>query len=486
MENLIVGPEGQGLFTRPGRLALNTTAFGSSTDPVIGVGTGISSGTEYVVAIRSAKFFTKSIPSGLAGTSFTDSTGAYAGLTTGTYSGTWDLFQFNDVIVGFGNGQAPISWGFSGNVAALAGSPPSAYGGFTANNRVFAYRTTANPSTLYWSALGDQTDWSGAGAGETEVGTAGEGSPLIAVVPLKQDMALAFKKDAIYRIDLTAAPFSQHLLFDGVGLNNKQAVTVVDGIAYFLTPTLEMKATDGNTIMDFPTGASNEFTVSTYSPANPFAVRLRGGFTASYSQQIPQFDWVGFIYNNSTIASSRAIFWDRLNKCWIKCTNFPFNCFATTSAGVVLAGHHNAGYVSAPMFSGSYGDLGGTAKYVDEDGSSTTAITGTWTSGWMALGTTAEMNRLTQMTVNAAVKANYTMTVTYDYDYASALNRSASFSFSIGSGGAGHVTKRAFITGRGNVFRYKLTLSPTASTQTLAVHSLLLAGKSSGKRVLAA
>ena len=61
-----------------------------------------------------------------------------------------DLFVFNDLLIGMGAGDAPFKYaGGAGSAADLGGSPPSATGGFTYNNRVFGY----TGSQIYWSVV---------------------------------------------------------------------------------------------------------------------------------------------------------------------------------------------------------------------------------------------------------------------------------------------------------------------------------------------
>lgn len=85
----------------------------------------------------------------------TDITGIIT-LTAGSQI-QWSEWQFEDdaYIVGTNGVDAPIKYTGTGNASALGGSPPTARWSAVFNNALFLARTSLEPSTVFFSNLGD-------------------------------------------------------------------------------------------------------------------------------------------------------------------------------------------------------------------------------------------------------------------------------------------------------------------------------------------
>jgi hypothetical protein len=97
--------------------------------------------------------------------------GTFADIGTGFSTSSIPSYAtFNDsLILSSTGGDVPQSWAQAGNVANLAGSPPNFAFGIVHKNRFWAAGVDANPSNLYYSALLDGEDWTGAGSGFIQI-----------------------------------------------------------------------------------------------------------------------------------------------------------------------------------------------------------------------------------------------------------------------------------------------------------------------------
>jgi hypothetical protein len=89
----------------------------------------------------------------------TDVTGT-ATITTNTQThiAEWQ-FETDKYVIGVQQGNAPWAWTGTGNAAALGGSPPQGKWVSVWQNCVWISNTSTEPSTLYFSNLGDPTTW---------------------------------------------------------------------------------------------------------------------------------------------------------------------------------------------------------------------------------------------------------------------------------------------------------------------------------------
>lgn len=456
LDNIVLSIDGRGYRSRLGSSYLNGTALNSGA-VVQGIGYYLQADLdEWLIAVAGDKLYQSANVSG----TFTDITGSLT-ITSG-FRNKWDLFSFNNVIVGIGgpraNPDAPFQWNGTGNATALTGSPPSAYGGLAANNRVFAFRTTANPSTLYWSVIGDQNDWTGSGSGSTVIGSLNDNQAITAAAVLNTNYMLVFKDNSTYQLVISSSPFPQYSLFTNVGCAGKRAVVVVEGVAYFITKDKEMLATDGQQLFKFPKTADNLW--AQVSSSNlPYIEGFR--------QKGTDYDWIVWMLTQE-VDSGRAIIWDLLNKCWLTCsTGYSTNTSIVDPAGRVFLGNQ-VGRIIQPDQSGVYSDA--------DSG----AISAIWQSGQLNAGSPA-LDSITQInTATLTCKSKSSGSITMDYYLNGAPTaRTATFS-QIPVSTEAFVSRRQNITGRGNFFMYKLT--HTSSTIDTNVYSLLLKGKAYGQK----
>lgn len=468
LDNIVVLPEGKGFRSRGASTRVNATEFGTANAyPVIGLGVlPITNTNDNVLAVKNGKAYGSStVLLTRDSATFTDRTGGVTissggAASTETTGYKWYFVTFNGKLIGFGgpytNPDAPFKWaGETNNIAALGGSPPSAAFCFTANNRVFACRTAAAPSTLYWSILANAEDWTGSGSGSTAIGTLGDDTPITGACELSQNLALVFKRGAIYSVSLTAAPFSSQLLFQGVGCGHFSSLIVVDGVAYFIDPSSkQMKATDGSQVFSFPLTAGDLF--SSYSATHYTTVARETG---------TDYDWI--IWSMANVP--QAVVWDLRNKCWLyHSKGYNFSSAAHLSTGPLIYGYYNVGRVGIISTDLSTDDFDGSASVVSK-----------WRSGWMNPGNFDTPVRPTRLVLNADALASTTLTISYGFDF-TADSRSATFSLTPDSGDA-QVLRRAFITGRGNVFQYYITGSPSAQGD-LKIFSLSIGGHSTAQK----
>lgn len=455
-DNIVLAIDGMGYRSRLGSTYLNGTPLNSGA-VVQGIGYYSQiDNDEWLIAVAGDKVYQSANVSG----TFSDITGSLT-ITSG-FRNKWDLFTFNNVIVGIGgpraNPNAPFQWNGTGNAAALTGSPPSAYGGLSANNRVFAFRTAANPSTLYWSVIGDQNDWTGTGSGSTVIGSLSDSQSITAVAVLNTNYMVVFKDNSTYQLVISSSPFPQYSLFSDVGCVGKRAVVVVDGIAYFITKNKDMVATDGQQLIQFPKTADNLWH---QIPGSDLP------YIEGFRQKGADYDWIVWILTQE-VDGGRAIIWDLLNKCWLTCsTGYVANTSLTAPDGRVFLGNQS-GYIIKPDQSGVYSDA--------DSG----AIAAVWQSGQMNAGS-PDLSGITQIstaTLTCNAKASGSITMDY-YLNGAPTARTTTFS-QVPVSTETFVSRRQNITGRGNFFMFKLTHS--SSSISAGVQSLLLKGKEYGQK----
>lgn len=464
VDNIIVYPRPNGFATRNG-----TTTVVSSLD---GDGTGLgyfllSSGSAYLICVAGTKIYSDPYA---PDSSWTDITGALT-ISTST-SSTWDIFTFNDVAIGFGGGSsasspdAPWKWTGSGNAALLTGSPPTAYGGFTANNRVFAYRTSANTSTIYWSIVGNAEDWTSTGSGSAVVGSLNDSEAITGAVLANTNSALLFKKNSIYQMVLTQAPFPIFLYKTGIGCPNKKAVTVIDDVVYFYGSDNRVYEIRNGQLIPLP-DTVNFFTSTSI---NQEKVRIFG-------QKGNGFNWLVITGTHIAGAATSAAIWDITNKCWLKCTG----------------GYKGlTGYVNVPAFGSSVPPrtyttnddqtvklLDVAGDYRDSYEGNTTTYTAYWRSGWLSPTNGNEIVQVNRFVGNFARQSSG-ISVTLNYGY-NLTEDSGSASLSVAAVASEVLAMpQAFLTGRGNYFQYKLSLAN--ATNSLRCFNVLLGGKVYGQK----
>lgn len=396
----------------------------------------------------------------------------YAGTIGDQWINTWDLFPFNNNLIGFGNFNAPWTWTGSGNATALGGTPPSAYGAFTANNRVFAFNTTSTPSTIYWSVLGNAADWTGAGSGSAVIGSLNENDPIISVKLLGTNTAIIFKKNSIHLMSLTAAPFSSYTLFKNVGCLNKDTAVPVDGKVYFINQNTRMQATDGESIEDFPATADN-----LWNQINSNGLR---SYVRGFRQKGRDYDWIVWTQTQSeplvgSGLTDGAIIWDLINKCWLFSRRGYANANVMTIDNFSQTDTHNY-FVSGFHGIMKLDDSTSTAHYYDP--SNSLAINPTWRSGWLKFDSEDKIVQIRSLILNTVALSSATLRIDSGYEF---ISDSATQTISLTPVSTEtNKTTRIDLTGRGNYFQFNLFYNSTVSGFKMS--GLTLKGKEYGQK----
>lgn len=480
-DNIILMLGGRGFFTRKGVYKLNETELGTAADgfPVTGLAwlsTGQGS-SNFLVAVKKDKIYRSSDANATDrhSATFSDITGAVVVTPEATggadaISSRWSFTIHNDTLIAFG-GQtdgpsAPWKCTGTGNASALGGSPPTTRWCFAANNRVFAGSGSAGGtlSTLYWSVLGNAEDWTGTGSGSTIIGSLEDGEPITAGVVLSQNFALIFKLNSIYRVDLTAAPFSSQLLFKGAGARFGSAV-VADGKVYFITANGGMGVTDGNTVQQFTQnsrsfGSSGLSSQSAAINAGPGGFRLRQPFGF-------QYDYDLIVWHDPQAA---AVAWDLKNKCWLHfSTGMKFTVSATDKVGYVVGGGNatRGGFVYTPE---------GFADLWTDDSEGGADVDAIWRSGWINPYPNDSRISVPRFILHSVGGSGDTVALTYGYAYSS-LPRSATLEADNTAGNQ----YRARTTGLGSVFAFRLDIDVTTAAKRIHVSKIVLGVKGAGQ-----
>jgi hypothetical protein len=461
LDNIVLFPEKKGWRLRNISSRINTGALNAAA-PWRGLGIFQAPGGSAIAVIVSG---TKIYTNVLGTQTFNDLTGSVT--ITGASNARWSLFSFGTKMVAFGGVQTSpdVPWEInptSGNAAILTGTPPSAYGGFTANNRVFAFNTAAAPSTLYWSVLANENDWTGAGSGSSVVGSFASTEPIVAAALLNTNTALIFKKSQVYQVVLTASPFPNYLLFDGVGCIGKNAVVNVDGVVYWVNCKNRMCSTDGRNVTTYPPSADDLWnTVTTI-----------GDGLIGFRQKGQDYDWLVWCGTDTATTTNIAVIWDLINQCWLKCSiGYEFNSAATNVVtGTTYAGTHNGlGYTVGATTTGG-------------DGSTSTTPTPYWRSGWIQPSTSQDIIQPSRFTLSVTPTSG-TIRFKYGFNF---LADTVDTTISAAAVSTETIqVKRVNLTGRGNFFQFYLGLN-TDGTNVLKVSSILLSGKVYGQKRLSA
>jgi hypothetical protein len=470
VKNLILRPGGNGFRSREGNSVLNSTAIGSGL-PVAGLGyLKVTAGTEYLVAISGSKIFESTSFS----SSFSDITGSIS--VTAGQDNIWTFFQHNDILIGCGGApDAPFKYSGSGNAAALGGTPPSARFGFTYGNRSFLMSTSADPSRIYWSTLGNPEDWTGDGSGNAFVETK-DGDSLVSAAPLNINTVLLFKQNSTHVMTGRSSPFPILPLFKGIGCAGPRACVVYNGIAYFITSNGKMAATDGNTILKYEHLNDLEDIFGQISSSRmPYiqGVVVNGA----------DFDWIVWSVSYGIAgANNYAIVWDLNNECWLTCpTGFESNAYAVTQNKTIYMGGYD----------GNIYKLFTAATYTDASNSSSN-ISWEIESDWIDFAELINVKKIDRLNCLYFTQASGTISFAYGYNYTYPLTVDT---FSIASTGSlwdtaiwdqstwdgytGNI-KQTFPTGYGHAFKWKLYGSSPVSNQ---ISKVSLFGRSNNQKV---
>lgn len=487
LSNIVIFNKGLGFRTRYGDSVLNSTAMNSGAT-VQGIGyLKLDNTNEYLVAVAGAKVFATG--AGITGT-MTDITGSLT-ITSGA-DNIWSFCTFNNKIVAFGGlftgPNAPFKWTASGNASALGGSPPSAYYCFQANNRVFALKTAANPSRIYWSILGDEADWTGTGSGSADVWTSDNDSLVTAAI-LNTNTVLLFKENSIHQMQigsLVDGAFPIFPLFDGVGCAGKHACVVADGLVYFITSQGKLRVTDGTKIFDETDIPQLSAIDDQWQATN----RTRWKYIQGKRQTGADFDHIVWTvdYGTSQTTKNRAFVWDLINKCWLQhTTGYASNVLETTQGGALYGGHSDGKI---------YLKDASTSVYTDASNSSA-VVEGYRTSGWISSQKYESIKQPRTINLSFYTQSAGAIRIFYGFDFnlfsgQQTINQVATSSFVWDSAiwdvglwdGASLNMKPIRLTGRGNFFQFKIQ-SPTVAA-AMKINGLSISGKEYGQKQIIA
>lgn len=480
LQNIILKPEGTGFRSRDGDTVYNSSAMASGL-PVTGLQYfKTDAQAEFLIATAGTKIY----KSELDGT-MDDITGAIT--ITPNQNNIWDIVPFNDKVYAFGGPpatpDAPWVWNASGNALALGGTPPSAYGAFQTQNRMFAFRTQANPSRIYWSILGNAEDWTGVGSGSADVWTSNN-DRLNASAVLSTSTVLLFKDNSIHQMqtsNIVDGAFPIFPLFDNIGCAGKKAVVVFGGLAYFISTDGKMRITDGDKILTETELPNLGSTHDQWNQVNSARVRYAVG-QYDHGIDYEHIHWI-VSYGPGQASNNRSFIWDIGNKCWLQhATGYKANVSTRIPSGTIYMGHYD-GKIYSKQTSGKATD--------DSEGGAT--VDGYWTSGWYNDNTFEKIKQPRKMTVSYNTQTAGNIRISYGFDF-NDLGTTQTISQAFTTGGLWDVGlwdtavwgSKSFnvssfrILGRGNFFRYKIE-TPTAA-YPMVINGLTVSGKEYGQK----
>lgn len=484
LDNIVVFGKGKGFRSRNGDLQFNSTPMVNNATAVTGLHYYKQEDTdEFLIAVAGNKIFQS--PS-LNGT-MNDITGSVS-ITSGQ-DNHWSILTFNNKVLGFGGlstgPDAPWIWTGSGNVSALTGTPPHAYHAFQANNRIFALRTSANPSRIYWSVLGNEADWTGADSGFADVWTS-DNDALTAAAVLNTNTVLLFKENSVHQMQIGTivdGAFPIYPLFSNIGCAGKNACVVWNGLVYFITSLGHMKVTDGVNIYDETQLPAIHQIDPLWNETNQQRIQHIQGIPY-YGDDFEGIIWcVSFGTNQGT--HNRAFFWDIRNKCWLQwSTGYACNTLAKKTNGILYGGHYNGTIYEKDV------NLRPT-----DDSNLGNAISAYFTSGWIheSKYETIKQPRKLSISFNTYLNGG-SLRVLYGFDFQGLL-KEHDLNQTVPSGSQWNVSfwdidkwnagpqfdMQGFrVTGRGNFFQYQIH-SPNAASP-MHIHGLAISGKEYGQK----
>lgn len=406
LSNVVVGPAGDYIRSRYGNTAFNSSAMNSGAN-VQGLSYfKLNNGTDFLVSVCGDKIYKADNLDGI----MDDITGAVT-ITAGQ-DNLWTFLTFNNVHIGFGGAatgpDAPIQYTGAGNAAALAGTPPSAYGAIQVNNRVFAFRTAASPSIVQWSKLGDGQDWTATGSGSQTISTSDNDS-VTAMAVMDDSLALVFKQNSVHKLlvnTLVSSAFPTFPLFRNVGCAGKHAVVVADGLCYFITPQGQMKITDGDRIIDDIDLPQLSFISDLWATGNSSryqyiqGCRLRG----------QDYDHIGWLMTSTTAGTTHdwLLIWDIKNKGWLRHkTGFKANTITTTQSGAIYTGHYNGVIYKQDSSTSTTTDASESSANVDSY----------WVSGWNAFGSLQFLKFIKEAFLSFRQQISGNINFSWGYDF---------------------------------------------------------------------
>jgi hypothetical protein len=169
---------------------------------------------------------------------FTPGTRAMAALTTTGYSGIeyWDTTQYGDKMI-MANGSNKLqqyTLNSSTYATDLAAAAPTAKYVTVVKDFVVAANVTGSESTVYWSDINDETDWTPGLASQSDSQVIPDGGDITGLSG--GEFGLVFLERAIYRMTYAGSPY--FFQFDAItrtlGCISPGSVINYSGLTYFL------------------------------------------------------------------------------------------------------------------------------------------------------------------------------------------------------------------------------------------------------------
>ena len=301
--------------TRDGFDNINTSSLGSSVD-FIGVKYyRQADGTEFLIGVaEDDKVYKMDYSSGDPDGTWDDITGALS------FSAAQDdLADFaigeNTVFFTDGLGTNPvISWSGTGNAAAISGAPDAKYVAYH-KTMAFAAGDTTNPSTLYFSDLGDITEWSSGLSGNISIET-NDGS-IIRGIKVGFDALYIWKDESIWRLSGdNKDEFTTQRMVQGVGTLCGQSIGRIGNEFIFLSSQGEVYVYDGNIrirkISNKIQGTIDELAFTRFStaPADVF-----------------NDDYYLAVSSSGSGTNDTVLVYDTFHLAWTKFDGMDANCF---------------------------------------------------------------------------------------------------------------------------------------------------------------
>ncbi len=447
LQNVILSTYGS-FKTRDGFDKLNSVTLGASVTC-----TGLKyyspiSGSKYLIGIFDNDKIYK-MDYGVSGPDGTwdDITGVLSFVIGQNNLATFVIGQDTLIIEDGLNTTAPYKWTGSGNAAALGGSPPNATLVAFHKNMAFAAGNNTNPSTLYYSDVGNIENWTTGLSGNLSIET-NDGSIIRAIMP-GFDALYIWKDYSIWRLTGTDKDtFQLQRMVSGTGCRSPTAISRVGNDFYF---------TDGQGNVYLYDGAIKLKLIS---------VKVQGTIdSANFARWIyavtEQFnnDYYISFSNTGSGTHNKILIFDSFNTAWVKFSGMNANAMAVADDG-------NGEEMLV------FGDYSGFVyKYPSGTNDAGTAIDAYYTTKQFRFPEAGIEKDFKLLNVYAAQKGDYTLAVETRKDYESTgtikqinlLGISSTWGSAIYGvdryGGQNIVTERIEVNKEGKFFQIKFSHS---------------------------
>lgn len=394
LQNVVLDTIGQ-FQTRSGYAKINSSTVGADTSC-----TGIkyyekASGSQYLVAVFDDGTIRKmDYSSGPDGT-WDDITGALS-FTNGVNVPASFTVAEDTLLIEDGIGTtAPYKWTSSGNAAALGGSPPNAKIITYHKNMAFAAGNSSNPSTLYFSDLGDIENWTTGLSGNFNIET-NDGTSIRALIP-GFDALYIFKDKSIWRLSGDDKDnFVLQRMIPDLGTLSNQSVARLGSDIIFVSDQGDIFIYDGSI------GVKN---ISSKIEATIDAANFA---RFQYAKGIVfQDDYYSAISSSAATEHDTVLLFDTFSTSWTKFVGMAPNCWDVADDGSgqdILV----------------FGDYGGFVyEYPSGTDDAGTAIASYYTTKQYTFNELSTIKDLRAVHVFADVQGDYDLTLDVMKDYQS-------------------------------------------------------------------